>query len=62
MKFLLEKAERELIDKDRRIALLEKIIANLGGYIPGKNEKEFKEILDKVNELKKKASPKREKE
>lgn len=59
LKFLLEKLEKDVYDRDRRIALLEKIIVNLGGYLPGKNEKEFKEILDKVNELKKKPSPKK---
>jgi hypothetical protein len=51
LKFLLDKAEKEILEKDKRIAILEKIIKSLGGYIPGKNEKDYKDIEKKMFEL-----------
>jgi len=48
LKLLLEKAEKEIADKDRRIAMLEKLIINLGGRVPGKTEEDMAAIKEKL--------------
>ncbi|CDW78179.1 kinesin heavy chain [Stylonychia lemnae] len=53
LKILLDRAEKDLAEREKRITLLEKIIKSLGGQIPGKSEKEVKELEGKLKELQK---------
>ena len=51
LKFLLDQAEKQIVERDKRIALLERIIKALNGYVPEPNEKDFKEIEKKLQEM-----------
>jgi hypothetical protein len=44
LKILLDKAEKEILEKDKRIAIFEKITKSFGDDIPGKDEKVIKDI------------------
>ena len=52
LKLLLEKAEKDIQERDRRIAMLEQMIVNIGGVPPGKSEKELKELKQRLKSLK----------
>jgi len=41
---MLDRAEKSIEEKEKRIILLEKIIVSLGGQVPGKNDKDIKEL------------------